>query len=83
MSGAAFWLGEQAEQIERSVQRLSDDIADLESKIVKAREERDRLNLIRAEMLAARNLIDVAGLKVVRRGTDVVVSVERLFEPAP
>ena len=69
------------QEIERSAERLTDHIADLESKIVKAREERDRLRLIRAEMLAARNIIETAGLTVVRRGTDVVVSVERRFEP--
>lgn len=77
--GVTYWLAEEERQLELSIEQHTEDIERLEARIVAARAKRDDLRLVAVEMRAARNLIEAAGLRVERRGTDVHVSVERTF----
>lgn len=82
-SGVVYWLWEQEQDVERSISRLSDNIADLEREITEARRKRDELRLVVVEMHAARGIIERAGLKVERVAGQVQVSVDPEFAAAP
>jgi hypothetical protein len=81
--GVTYWLWEQEQSIERRIAELTEDIEDFEAKIVAARTKREDLRMVAVEMRTARSLIETAGLKVERRGTDINVSVERSFAETP
>ena len=81
--GVPYLLWEQEQGLERSIERLTEDIEELERRIVRARERRDEHRLLIVELRTARSLVEQAGIKVERRGSDVNLSVERLLaEPA-
>jgi hypothetical protein len=63
---APYWLREEAAEIDRSIERLTREIEDLESDIVKAREKRETLRFHRAEMNIAADFLDNNGFKVER-----------------
>lgn len=73
--GAAYWLWEEEQEVQRSIERLTSEIEGLEAQIVKARDRRQSLRLAAVEMRAARGIIERSGLKVEMQAGVPVVSV--------
>ena len=75
--GVTYWLWEEEQAIQCAIEGRTEDTERLEADIVKARAKRDELRLLIVEMRAARQLLESAGLKVERIGSDINVSIER------
>jgi phage shock protein A len=78
-TGAAYWLWEEEQQIERSIESFSTEIERLEEQIVRTRTRRDDLRLRALEMRTARSILEQADIKVERVGTEVHVSIDPTF----
>lgn len=61
---AAYWLREQAAEMDRADERLTRDIEDAEKRIVDLRRQRDEVRLSRVDALAAANALDNIGFRV-------------------
>ena len=77
---AQYLLREEAAEIDRSDERLTSEIEDLEKKIVAAREKRETLRFHRAEFIAAAHFLDNAGFRVDRDPPPITVHID---PPAP
>lgn len=70
---AQFLLREEAAELDRSIERLTGDIEDLEKKIVAAREKRETHRFHRAEMRIAADYLDNTGFRVERDAVGQIV----------
>jgi hypothetical protein len=73
---AQFLLREEAAEIDRSDERLTGEIEDLEKRIVEAREKREKLRLHRAEFIAAAHALDKLGFRVDRDPPPITVHID-------
>ena len=74
--GAAYWLWEEEQAVERSIAKVLADIGDLESRLTAAQTRLADLRLVGIEMRAARSIIERSGLKVEMRDGLPHVSVD-------
>jgi uncharacterized membrane protein YgaE (UPF0421/DUF939 family) len=83
---AQYVLREDAAELDRSIERLTSEIEDLEKKIVAAREKRETFRFHLAELRIAADFLDNNGFRVERDPTGVVtVSIDatRSAKPTP
>lgn len=82
--GAAYWLWEEEQSVERAIAKLLDEITDAERRLEADRTRLADLRLVGIEMRAARSLIEASGLKVEMRDGLPNVSLDKvLTDPEP